>query len=159
MIREEYNVGFALDDLDGHEHDRIIKIKLADGTVKDIDGIQFLNACIGGDDIIYITELDPIRSDYEESVQVFIDFVEEILEKCNKHYHIGEQKLKDNFDCCFILDIQNEIAKECDNWFKWLKLDIKYEPGCGSEDEVYFKINILKTWLKGGKIPKEVPTF
>ena len=155
----DYTVAECLDDLDGHNLDRIIKIKLCNGEVKTIDGVEFLNSCIGGDDIIYLKELDPIRAEYERRVEMFIDFCEKIISVCEKTYEDLDKEFNGDFDNCDILDIENEIAKSCDDWFRWLKLDIKYEPGCGSVDELFFKIEVLNKWLKGSEIPKEVPTF
>lgn len=154
-----YQIWEILEDLDGHPEDREIKIKLKDGTILDIDGIQFRNACIGGDDIIYVKELDPIRKEHEKRVEMFLEFCDQILNVCDKTYHKLKRVFDDDFDNYDILTIENEIAKSCDDWFRWLKLDIKYEPGCGSEDELYFKINVLKKWLDQKEIPKEVPVF
>ena len=156
-----YNVSEILEDLEGHEGiaDREIKIKLADGSVREIAGFEFRNACIGGDDIIYLCEEDPIRKEYFKRVKMFVEFCNDILDVCNKTYKQLDYMFDGDFDPMDILHIENEIAKSCDDWFRWLKLDIKYEPGCGTEEELYFKIGVLESWLERKEIPKEVPVF
>lgn len=159
MEFRKYRVGELLDDLDGHDYCREVKIKLANGEVKNIEGVNFINGCIGGDDIIYLCEVDPIRKKHYKRVEMFVNFCNEIMDVCKKTYKKLDCTFDGDFDNCDILDIENEIAKSCDEWFRWLKLDIKYEPGCGSEDELYFKIGVLEKWLKREEIPKEVPVY
>jgi hypothetical protein len=159
MEYRKYTVGELLDDLDGHDYDTEVKIKLPSGESKEISGAYFINACIGGDNIFYLCEEDPIRREYAKRVSMFIDFCENILDICQQTYYKLDSEFDGDFDNCDILNIQNEIAKSCDDWFKWLKLDIKHEPGCGSEEELFFKIRVLKKWLERKEIPKEVPFY
>ena len=91
--------------------------------------------------------------------EIFVEFCNNILDVCNKTYKQLDHMFDGDFDPMDILHIENEIAKSCDDWFRWLKLDIKYEPGCGTEEELYFKIGILESWLERKEIPKEVPVF
>lgn len=159
MEFRKYRVGELLDDLDGHDFCEEVKVKLANGEIVDLLGVQYVNACIGGDDIVYLCEADPIRKKYLKRVSMFVDFCNEILDVCNETYKKLDREFDGDFDNCDIIDIEDQIARSCDDWFKWLKLDIKYEPGCGTEDELYFKIEVLEKWLKKQEIPKEVPVF
>lgn len=148
-----YNVGFCLDDLNGHPSDRVIKIKLSNGETRDIDGLQFANACIGGDDIIYIKEIDPLKEAWGRGIEDFVQFAEKIMKVCSDEYHRMSLE-DDDYDPCDILHIENEIAKTADFYIKKCNLqkyvkDIVgyYEPGAGDTDEVYAKIRVLKDYM------------
>ena len=149
-----YNVSELLEDLDGHEGiaDRQIKIKLSDGSVKEIAGFEFRNACIGGDDIIYIKEENPLKVKYGEDIRRFVSFAEKILDVCVTEY--GKWINDDDFDSAEILDIENEIAIQSDFYIRKCKLEeevIKevgfYEPGTGGDEEVFSKIKVLKRFI------------
>ena len=151
-----YEVIDLLDDLDGHDANTEIQIQLADGTKKKVAGVCFINSCIGGDNIIYITEKNPLREKYEERVEAFIDFADIIIKECDAYYHYLNKNFEEDYDPSIIFHLQNELGKECDTWFKTLKLDIKYEVGVGSEEELSDKLYVLRCWLKGKDIPKDI---
>lgn len=149
-----YNVSEILEDLDGHEGigDREIKIKLADGSVREIAGFEFRNACIGGDDIIYIKEENPLKMKYEKDIRIFLSFARRILKVCQEEY--DKQSGNDDFDPAEIFDIENEIAKQADFYIRRCKLEkevIKrlgfFEPGTGSEYEASDKLEVLEKFI------------
>lgn len=151
-----YEVNDLLDALAKHELDREVKIKLADGSIHEINGLQFLHSCIGGDDILYITERDPLREKYEGMVEAFLDFADTIITKCDAYYYYLNRNFEKDYDPTVIYSLQNELGVECDTWFKTLKLDIKYESGIESEEELSDKLYVLRCWLKGKDIPKDI---
>ena len=149
-----YDVSEILEDLKGHEGvpDRQIKIKLNDGTIKEIEGIQFLNACIGGDDVIYIKEMNPLIRDWGEGIKDFVNFANKIMSVCEKESfeHIDD----DDYDSGDVIHIENEIAKLADFYIKKCNLQEKvkeewgyYEVGAGETDEVYAKLKVLKHFI------------
>lgn len=146
-----YTVDELLYDLDGHDGNHEVKIKLNDGTVKDIAGINFINIIVGGDDVLYITEADLIRDKYLKEVEAFYCTMKELISNLDE---LNAKCINANpdFDNDFILDMKYTIATTCDSYFKALNLDIKYEEGCGSDEELHDKLNILNNWIKRKKL-------
>ena len=151
-----YNIGNLVFDLDGHEHesDRKIKIKLADGTIKEIEGFEFRNACIGGDDIIYIKELNPMKEAWGKGITDFVRLADKLMEICENEYEAITLNDDDDADPCDILHMENEIAKIADFYIQKCNLEKYveerygyYEPGAGDTDEVYAKIGVLKNFM------------
>lgn len=149
-----FTVNDMLYDLDGHNGEHEIKIKLDDGTIKEIDGIQFRNIIANGDDILYIRELSPIRARFQKEIKNFVEYMEPIIENLN--IIEGLSRSNEDFDGDFIYEIKNTIARNCDSYFAKLQLDIRYDIGCGSNRELEIKLDVLKTWLNRGKIPKDI---
>lgn len=149
-----YDVSVILEELKGHEGapDREIKIKLDDGTVREIDGFQFKNACIGGDDIIYIKEISPLKREWKKPIESFLEFGDKIMNVCELEYdkHCDDE----DYDTMDILHIENEIAKLADFYITRCNLQEKvkeewgyYEPGAGDTDEVFAKLRVLRNFV------------
>lgn len=151
-----YNIRELLEDIDGHENtpNRQIKIKLADGTIKDIDGFEFYNVIVGGDDVIYIKEANPLKEEWRDDIKQFIIFSEKIMKVCEEEYE--RVSVDEDYDTSDILDIENEIAKLSDFYIKKCHLEKEvekrygcdYNVGAGDTDEVYAKINTLKAFIR-----------
>ena len=150
-----FTVNDMLYDLDGHDGDYEMKIKLDDGTIKEIEGIQFRNIIANGDDILYIRELSPLRERFQKEIKIFLEYIEATIRNLNV-IEKGCLKNNEDFEGEFIYEIKNSIAKNCDSYFKDLKLDIKYDVGCGSDKELEIKLGVLKSWLNRDKIPKDI---
>ena len=145
MVKNEldYTVSECLDDLDGHELDRVIRIKLANGDVKIVDGIQFLNASIGGDDIIYIKELDPLWVKYHNEVLYFVKKAQVLSE-----YLISIIECGDKYeDTDFALDMIITLAREVDHWLNVLKIEHDFEILTGPDNEIVDKLKLLDDWV------------
>lgn len=136
-----YNVLEMLEDLDGHELDTVIKIKLNDGTIKEIAGFQFINGCIGGDDIIYIKE-ENLWDKYHNEVGVTICNMKEIIKLLKR---VVEHKYVNDPD--WALECIIRVAEECDYWLNKLNIEHDFEPLTGPEYEVIDKIELLSKWL------------
>lgn len=149
-----FTVNDMLYDLDGHNGEHEIKIKLDDGTIKEIEGIQFKNIIANGDDILYIRELSPIRARFQKEIKIFLEYIEPTIENLN--IIEGFSRNNEDFDGDFIYEIKNTIARNCDLYFTKLELDIEYDIGCGSDKELEVKLDVLRTWLNRGKIPKDI---
>lgn len=150
-----FTVNDMLYDLDGHNGEHEIKIKLDDGTIKEIDGIQFRNIIADGDDVLYIKELTPLRKRFQKEIEIFLDNIEGVIKNL-KIIDNACTKNNANFDSDFIYEIMVCIARTCDWYFKALQLDIRYDIGCGSDKELKIKLDVLRTWLNRGKIPKDI---
>jgi len=150
-----YEVNDLVDALKGHDPNRVMKIKLANGSTHEINGLQFVSKFLGGDGILYITEKNPLRGKYEKKVEAFIIFAEAIIKECNIYHHYLNTNLK-KYDTFTVLRLQNELGVECDIWFDRLKLDIKYKSGAESEAELSDKLDVLKCWLQEKDIPKDI---
>lgn len=149
-----YNVAEILDDLDGHELDTVIKIKLNDGTIKEIAGFQFINGCIGGDNIIYIKERNILKENWGRSINHFLRLADRIMNVCEEEYEKVTDEDGDDSDPCDILDMMNQIAKTADFYIDKcnLKENVEkeygyYEIGAGDPDEIYAKIRVLKNFM------------
>lgn len=149
-----YNVAEILEDLDGHELDTVIKIKLNDGTIKEISGFQFINGCIGGDNIIYIKEENPLKKKWGKGIKNFLKLAGKVMTVCEEEYHRITEEEGDDADPCDILDIMNEVAKLADFYIDKCNLKEKvkeeygfYEHGAGDTDEIYAKINVLQIFM------------
>ena len=148
------NVKDMLDLLEGHDWDREIKLKLHDGSIKEIEGFNFRNTCVGGDAIIYIVERNPLRIKYEEEIGELIDFVANIFELCETENHRGYAKYRDDWDGDYIKTVMIGLCKEMDFYIKECKLEKYvekqlgyYEEGCGGEDEAFIKLNVLQSFI------------
>lgn len=134
----KYTVLECINDLDGHELDREIKIKLANGEIRKIDGMQFINACIGGDDVIYIVEDNEL---YNE-LKTHIGYIEQIVKTCNvvinKSKHIDEDWTRETLIV---------LAREIDFWLDEFNIKHNYGPLTGPGNEIVYKIEILKKYL------------
>lgn len=149
-----YNVSEMLEDLDGHELDTVIKIKLNDGTIKEIAGFQFINGCIGGDNIIYIKEENQLKQSWGKGITNFLRLADKIMVICEEEYQRELKEEGDDADPCDILDIMNGVAKIADFYIDKCNLGEKvkeeygfYEHGAGDTDEVYAKIYVLKNFM------------
>lgn len=152
------NIEFTVSDLqkclDGYENDIVVKIKLCDGTTKDIAGFSFRNACIGGDNIIYIEEVNPLKIKYGSEIEELTVFAEQIFEVCEKEEIKGNRKYRDEFDNSYILGVIIEICKEMDYYIRKCKLEniVRerigfFESGCGSHEEALMKLDILRDFV------------
>ena len=148
------NVIDMMDCLEGHDFDREIKIKLHDGSVKEVEGVSFINACVGGDDIIYIVERNPLRVKYEEEIRELTDFVEKVFKLCETETLKGFAKHGDDWDDDYIKTVMIGLCKEMDFYIKKCKLEKYvekqvgyYEEGCGGEDEAFIKLNVLQSFI------------
>lgn len=148
------NVEDMLDLLEGHDWDREIKLKLHDGRIKEIEGFKFRNACVGGDDIIYIVEKNPLREKYGEEIRELTDFTESILKFCEAENLKGLAKYGDNWDGDYIKTIMIGLCNEMDFYIKKCKLERYvekklgyYEEGCGCDDEAYIKLDVLQSFI------------
>ena len=150
-----FTVDDMLYDLDGHDGSYEMKIKLDDGTIKEIEGIQFRNIIANGDDILYIRESSPLRKKFQKEITIFVEYIEAAIRNLNI-IEKGCLKNNEDFDSEFICEIKNVIARNCDLYFKELKLDIEYDIGCGSDKELEIKLGVLKSWLNRDKIPKDI---
>lgn len=139
----DYKVKDMLDTLNGHESDKIMKIKLADGTVLPIAGIQFRNACIGGDDILYVRELDPLWVEYHEEVEAVAYNLHSVARELN--CAIRSRVLTDTD---WALDGMIRVAQECDYWLDKLNIKHNFEPLTGPDNEIFDKIELLNKWVK-----------
>lgn len=149
-----FNVSDMLDLLDGHDQDREIKIKLCDGTTKNIAGFCFRNACIGGDDIIYIEEENPLKVKYGEEIYDLVIFIESIFDLCRDEQVRLEKKYKDDCDDAYVKTVMIGLCQEMDWYIKKCKLEKKviekigfFEPRCGSDDEAYIKLEVLRDFI------------
>lgn len=139
----DYEVNDMLEALEGHESDRAIKIKLADGSIKQIAGLEFRNACIGGDDVIYVTEVDPLYLQYGDEVQELIKHLYNVAKTCSN-------AIKSNAlgDTDWALDAIMRVAEECDYWLMCLKIKHDFEPLTGADEEIFDKIELLEKWVR-----------
>jgi len=138
-----YEVQDILKALDGHESDRIIKIKLADGTTLPVAGIEFRNACIGGDDILYVKELDPLWIQYHKEVKSVAYHLHSVAKELDCAI---KSKALDDTD--WALSSMIFVAQECDYWLDKLKIKHEFEPGTGPDNEIFDKIKLLEKWVK-----------
>ena len=148
------NVADMLDWLEGHDWDREIKIKLHDGSIKEVEGVQFRNVCVGGDDIIYIVEKNPLREKYRQSISELVEFVEQVFEVCEHEDAKGKKRYGDDFDNYHILGAYFYLCREMDFYIEKCNLQKKieerfgrYDPGCGETDEAYTKLEVLKDFI------------
>ena len=139
----DYEVRDVLKALDNHDKDRIVKIKLADGSVKQIGGLEFRSSSIGGDDIIYVTEVDPLYVKYGEQVLELVKHLYNVAKTCTNA--INSNILDDTE---WAIDAIINVAKECDYWLKELKIEHDFDPLTGPDEEIFDKIELLEKWVR-----------
>lgn len=141
----EFTVFDMLDDLDGHCEDHKMMIKLSDGSIHQIAGIEFRNACIGGDDILYIKEVDPLWKKYGEEVSALVNHLYKIIDPIFNM--LDDIKIDDT---SWIGDMLLIIDQRCEEWLD--ELNIQHEYKQPFEDSTYNsmfeKIEELDKWVR-----------
>lgn len=138
----DYTVDEMLEDLNGHPKDRIIKVQLEDGTVKDIEGISFVNIIVGGDDIIYIKTRNEMWDKHHKEVKATIENGYNVAEALRSA--IYNDDIKDND---WALEAIALVANEIDFWLNKLKIKHNMENGTGPDFEIFDKIKLLDEWV------------
>lgn len=143
-----YTVSELLCDLEGHESEpkREIKIKLKDGTVKNIEGINYRSIYADGDEIIYITERDDIWEDNKKELEIFLKIARNTtvgLNACTILNYEGYFTYPHNE---FAENILMEIESEAIYWLEKLNIEYMDIVADSIRARVWDKIKLLAQW-------------
>lgn len=136
----ECDVEKLKDDIESLNDDVIVKIRLADGSIKKIGSVSYNKK---EDGILYIEELNLKWVKYAKQVLSFVTWGKKIAENAKWIIHDDEYD-----DTDFALECHMMVLYEADRWFKKIELKHSIDKGTYSpEEELNLKLDLLEKWV------------